>query len=918
MAEKEWSSNYPVSLDNNTSMELIDLGDTGLPSQINSVRNSLIEIEQILGTDAYEANSIRKRVIDLEASSSGNTLDQAYDQGGAGVGKEITANSGAVSIIGSSSGVATSLSLSTFKSSGMAIDVGRIFCLTGGQSSTIGLDILLQSDSAMPFGGTVKGKSISLTPNAGDDATTRYTIIEGTLGSAGPAEKYGINLLGTMDVCFQAASGDFRLEDGYLRIGGTIDDPTFTSFYGYIYTKEISGIVELFYLDDDGNVIQLTDGGSPAGSGSGNTLDQAYDEGGAGAGRIITANSGPIEINSSGDMSIKIDGYISLLEITNPTALSNMGVIYVKDVSGISELFYLDDSGNFIQITNNGSVNAVGSGNTLDQSYDQGGAGAGRIITADSGPVQINASEGPAIEIDGYEILNEISTDPTQILNAGSIYTKDVSGITELFYIDSAGTPTQITSDGYLDTFESLKGVGLFQQASDPSTSPDKGFLYVKDVSGVSELFYYDDLGNSIQLTSGGAPVGGSGSSGSGNIIVHQKHVSSDISQAVSSYSFIDVPNLESITFDALADEYVEARFFGSIGNGASSVDLLVRFDLDGSPQDAVFHSQEFSKLMCITNMLGPLSEGSHTVKVQVAASGNVTLSAYTTYPATSIGVAPVFEVIQFRGSSNPIVLEEQLSDPTEQVDSGILYTKQLDGYTELYYLDDYGLSTQITNKGQITPISIDSHPINPSIYDDEFENSSLDVSWSWEGAGEPSAGGEFTSLAYGSLLYRLNSDDGGAFTTRAHFLLKSLPAGNWTATAKMNGMLIQGTGFPRLGMYCRGATVSDGITVEISQDSGTLNYRWQDVSSGSVTNRASHSLRVSTSIGPVYLRISYATTPLFTISVSIDGLQWYDFGGTNTFSPAFSPSAFGLFGWAVGGNSTTQILASCDWFRVT
>ena len=38
-------------------------------------------------------------------------------------------------------------------------------------------------------------------------------------------------------------------------------------------------------------------------------------------------------------------------------------------------------------------------GNTLDQSYDQGGAGAGRIITADAGAVKIAGAGG--LEVDG-------------------------------------------------------------------------------------------------------------------------------------------------------------------------------------------------------------------------------------------------------------------------------------------------------------------------------------------------------------------------------------------------------------------------------------------------------------------------------------------------------------------------------------
>ena len=48
------------------------------------------------------------------------------------------------------------------------------------------------------------------------------------------------------------------------------------------------------------------------------------------------------------------------------------------------------------------------------------------------------------------------------------------------------------------------KWVTLREQASAPGNVADKGFLYIKDVgSGVEELFYEDEAGNEIQLTSG-------------------------------------------------------------------------------------------------------------------------------------------------------------------------------------------------------------------------------------------------------------------------------------------------------------------------------------------------------------------------------------------------------------------------------
>ena len=52
-----------------------------------------------------------------------------------------------------------------------------------------------------------------------------------------------------------------------------------------------------------------------------------------------------------------------------------------------------------------------------------------------------------------------------------------------------------------------LKGffkILLKEQASDPSNESDKGILYTKDVGGVTELFYEDSDGNVKQLTTGG------------------------------------------------------------------------------------------------------------------------------------------------------------------------------------------------------------------------------------------------------------------------------------------------------------------------------------------------------------------------------------------------------------------------------
>lgn len=45
----------------------------------------------------------------------------------------------------------------------------------------------------------------------------------------------------------------------------------------------------------------------------------------------------------------------------------------------------------------------------------------------------------------------------------------------------------------------------LREQAAKPTAEANKGYVYTKDVSGVTELFFEDSAGNEIQLTTGGA-----------------------------------------------------------------------------------------------------------------------------------------------------------------------------------------------------------------------------------------------------------------------------------------------------------------------------------------------------------------------------------------------------------------------------
>lgn len=80
-------------------------------------------------------------------------------------------------------------------------------------------------------------------------------------------------------------------------------------------------------------------------------------------------------------------------------------------------------------------------------------------------------------------------TKPTEIADAGIVYTKDVSGVTELFFVDSAGNEVQLTDEGKLNStsFENIvaesvsaDSIDCYKHSDDASIVINTtGFFYV-------------------------------------------------------------------------------------------------------------------------------------------------------------------------------------------------------------------------------------------------------------------------------------------------------------------------------------------------------------------------------------------------------------------------------------------------------
>jgi hypothetical protein len=589
---------------------------------------------QNLGSGAAAANLVM-----LSDGSGGwtvtgrNTLNGAYDEGGAGVGRTITVDAGPI-----------------------VIDASE--------------------DMALELDGYVGLREIS-DPAALANVGHIYVKDDGTASELFYMDNYG-------DITQLTQDGYLNLAPGFLP---EISDPTATPNAGFIYSKDVTGTSELFYMDSSGVSTQITGGGSL----SGNTLDQAYDEGGAGAGRVVTADSGPIEINASEDMALELDGYIGLREISDPSALVNFGHIYVKDDGSGSELFYMDNYGNIVQLTQDGYTNLAPGylpeisdptavtnagliytkddggdtelyyrddsgnivqltrdgatlGNTLDQAYDEGGAGVGRTITADSGAININASGGMALDLDGYISLTEIS-DPASMANFGHIYVKDDSGDSELYYMDNYGKIVQLTKDGYTNL-----APGYLPEITAPLNQPNAGFIYTKDDGGDTELFYMDDGGAETQITQDGS-----------------------------------VPSSGANTLNQAYDE-------GGAGVGRTITADAGPVEIDAAEDMAL----DLDGYISLENISAPSGMFGKGLLYTVSDVSGIELR----YMDDEDKVVEMTEDGYMR--LGPGYLPEISPVPTSRANAGFVYAKDDGGDTELFYMDDVGNEVQLTANGYI------------------------------------------------------------------------------------------------------------------------------------------------------------------------------------------------------------------------
>ena len=92
---------------------------------------------------------------------------------------------------------------------------------------------------------------------------------------------------------------------------------------------------------------------------------------------------------------------------------------------------------------------------SLDEAYDDGGSGLGRVITVDSGPVQLDASAGQTlITRNGSAVITEINNNsgvPNLVLTNTASTRSSLASPTGINYSVGVGNTATITSNGIME-----------------------------------------------------------------------------------------------------------------------------------------------------------------------------------------------------------------------------------------------------------------------------------------------------------------------------------------------------------------------------------------------------------------------------------------------------------------------------------
>ena len=320
--------------------------------------------------------------------------------------------------------------------------------------------------------------------NVFTDGTTFLKANDGQFAMAGTLMSFITGSSAGED--FLIKSGTFSSNTNILRVdnGGSIflvesaSAATDDAGYGQLWVKNDTPN-NLYFTNDAGNDVQITNGSSLAGGGGASALNDLSD---------VTYSSGDLTITS-------------LDKIIASTALT----IQTTDSGGHAADLTFDIDGDAIFDMNSDANNRI--------KFEFGIAGT------DLFQIKADASFN-AIEMGGedgnYSLIKLLAEGGSSANDYFQIFV-EAQGVTEISTVDSSGANgiLSINPDGQL-RFE--KPPRVKEQASADADQANYGQIWVKNDTP-NNLYFTNDAGNDVQITSGASLAGGGGSSGLNSIV---------------------------------------------------------------------------------------------------------------------------------------------------------------------------------------------------------------------------------------------------------------------------------------------------------------------------------------------------------------------------------------------------------------
>jgi len=337
-------------------------------------------------------------------------------------------------------------------------------------------------------GAAAVDKAISLdAANSEFDFSTGVNVTGPITGSNGlTLTTAGITMTG-LDLGATGAEVGDLFSDGYLRMAQS-STPSQVVDKGFLYTKDDSGDVELFYYSDlsgVGTEVQITkDGSINADAIPGTSLDGAYNNG-----RTITVDAGPIVLNttttSGGTLDINPSG--PLAETAYQIPITFGAVAWTGTPHGL-------------QVDYSGTTSITNAGNTYAVQL--------------TGKTQAGGGQNVGLQITGFDLGVDIN-DPVDI-DAGGTVTIDAVGASN-FTTDAGNLVLRTTTSGSLDldgidgvTIDSTSGgVSLDAAAASNFTVDNANLTLSTTTLGLVVINAFDDVtidaGDGISLDAAAA-----------------------------------------------------------------------------------------------------------------------------------------------------------------------------------------------------------------------------------------------------------------------------------------------------------------------------------------------------------------------------------------------------------------------------